>query len=264
MRRIFCVSVALAACLSLAGAEALVIAERGKESAYAIVMPANPSPSHHYAAVELRDFIAAATGEKLSVITHAATMPQKAVVIEDADVGGDGDGFRLKVEGDRLYITGGCRGALYGVYEVLERFAGCRWYASWRTVVPRRDRIEVPADLDETQTPAFAMREPYWYDVLQHPEFAARLRVNSRSWHRMGEKYGGDPYRFGGGLGSCHTFDRLLSPKDYFASHPEYFSMVKGRRIRERTQLCLTNPDVLRIVTSNVLARIRTDPGAKF
>ena len=264
MRRIFVSGVVVAVCLSLAGAEALVIAERGKESAYAIVMPAKPSPSHHYAAVELRDFIAAATGEKLSVITHAATMPQKAVVIVDADVGGDGDGFRLKVEGDRLYITGGCRGALYGVYEVLERFAGCRWYASWRTVVPRRDRIEVPADLDETQTPAFAMREPYWYDVLEHPEFAARLRVNSRSWRRMGEKYGGDPYRFGGGLGSCHTFDRLLSPKDYFASHPEYFSMVKGRRIRERTQLCLTNPDVLRIVTSNVLARIRTDPGAKF
>ena len=65
----------LVAGLSLAGAEVLVIAERGKESDYAIVMPANPSPSHHYAAVELRDFIAAATGEKLSVITHAAAMP---------------------------------------------------------------------------------------------------------------------------------------------------------------------------------------------
>ena len=149
MRRVFVGGVVLVACLSLAGAEALVIAERGKESDYAIVMPANPSPSHHYAAVEFRNFIAAATGEKLSVITHAAAMPQKAVVIVDADVGGDGDGFRLKVEGGRLYITGGCRGALYGVYEVLERFVGCRWYSSWRTVVPRRDRIEVPADLDE-------------------------------------------------------------------------------------------------------------------
>ena len=130
--------------------------------------------------------------------------------------------------------------------------------------MPRRDRIEVPADLDETQKPAFAMREPFWYDISMNPEFAARLRVNSRSWRRLGEKFGGDPYRFGGGLGSCHTFDKLLSPKDYFDSHPEYFSMVKGRRTKERTQLCLTNPDVLKIVTSNVLERIRKDPGAKF
>ena len=175
------------------------------------------------------------------------------------------DGFRLKVDGSRLYIVGSAeRGTLYGVYEFLERFVGCRWYASWHTVVPRRDRVEVPADLDDTQTPAFAMREPYWYDVIQHPEFAARLRVNSRSWRRLGDKFGGDPYRFGGGLGSCHTFDRLLSPDEYFDAHPEYFSLVKGRRIKSRTQLCLTNPDVLRIVTSNVLERIRKDPGAKF
>jgi len=56
----------------------------------------------------------------------------------------------------------------------------------------------------------------------------------------------------------------LLPPEKYFDEHPEYFSMVKGRRMNGRTQLCLTNPDVLRIVTSNVLARIRKDPGAKF
>ena len=62
MRRVFVGGVVLAACLSLAGAEALVIAERGKESDYAIVMPANPSPSHHYAAVEFRNFIADVTG----------------------------------------------------------------------------------------------------------------------------------------------------------------------------------------------------------
>ena len=40
--------------------------------------------------------------------------------------------------------------------------------------------------------------------------------------------------------------------------------MVGGRRLKEHTQLCLTNPDVLAIVVSNVLARIRADPGAKF
>ena len=252
-------------------ADNLVIAERGKATEYSILIPAQASPAHKYAAEELRDFVEKTTGVKLPIVADAAAPPVKAILLEvgtgttGADRTAETDGFRLKADGKRLRVVGeNERGVLYGVYEVLERFVGCRWYSSWRTVVPRRDRIEIPADLDETQMPAFAMREPFWYDVSMHPEFAARLRVNSRSWRRMGEKYGGDPYRFGGGLGSCHTFDKLLPPEKHFDSHPEYFSMVKGRRMKNRTQLCLTNPDVLRIVTSNVLERIRKDPGAKF
>ncbi|MBQ6247892.1 MAG: DUF4838 domain-containing protein, partial [Kiritimatiellae bacterium] len=49
----------------------------------------------------------------------------------------------------------------------------------------------------------------------------------------------------------------------YFEKHPEYFSLVDGAR-RKDGQICLTNPEVLEIVTSNLLARIRRDPGAKF
>ena len=264
----------LCSCAASCGAGSLVLAERGKPAAFSIVVPANASQPQRYAAEELRDFTEKTTGVRLPIVTAdggshgASTLPEKAVLLEvksTVNATWETDGFRLKVDGSRLRILGeSSRGVLYGVYEVLERFAGCRWYSSWCSSVPRLKRVEVPADLDETQRPAFAMREPYWYDVIAHPEFAARLRVNSRSWRRMGEKYGGDPYRFGGGLGSCHTFDTLLPPDKYFDAHPEYFSMVKGRRMRDRTQLCLTNPDVVRIVTSNVLERIRKDPGAKF
>ena len=264
----------LCSCAASCGAGSLVLAERGKPAAFSIVVPANASQPQRYAAEELRDFTEKTTGVRLLIVTAdggslgASTLPEKAVLLEvksPVNTTWETDGFRLKVDGSRLRIIGeSSRGVLYGVYEVLERFAGCRWYSSWCSSVPRLKRVEVPADLDETQRPAFAMREPYWYDVIAHPEFAARLRVNSRSWRRMGEKYGGDPYRFGGGLGSCHTFDTLLPPDKYFDAHPEYFSMVKGRRMRDRTQLCLTNPDVVSIVTSNVLERIRKDPGAKF
>ena len=262
---------------SLFGAEQLVIAERGKAAEYSIVVPENASPVLTYAAEELRDFTEKVTGVKLPIVTDAAALPERAIAIEDVSSGvghaanvfaaprGGDDGFHLKVEGDRLRIIGeNGRGVLYGVYEVLERFAGCRWYASWHSVIPIRDRIEIPANLDETQTPAFAMREPYWYDVTKNQEFAARLRVNSRSWKSFDEKYGGNPYRFGGKLGSCHTFEQLLPQDKYFDAHPEYFSMIDGKRVRGKTQPCLTNPDVLRIVTSNVLERIRQDPGAKF
>lgn len=115
------------------------------------------------------------------------------------------------------------RGVLYGVYETLEKYAGCRWYASWHSVIPQKDRVAVPGDLDDSQKPAFLMRESYWYDVNNNRDFAARLRVNGYN-HTTGTvdaKYGGDDFRFGGGLGSCHTFEALLPQGVYFDKHPD-------------------------------------------
>ena len=277
-------ALAAAAGATSAVAGTLVIAERGKAAEYSIVVPPDAPPSQGYAAEELRDFVEKATGVRLPIVVRGTGNGEwgtgnrergtgnKAIVLETNLRASESpretmpDSFRLRVDGDRLLVVGGSgRGVLYGVYEVLERFAGCRWYASWHTVVPLLDRIVIPDDLDETHIPAFAMREPFWFDVLRHPEFAARLRVNSRSRETpLGEKFGGDPYRFGGGLVNAHTFEELLPSARYFDEHPEYFALVDGRRVRERSQPCLTNPDVLRVVTSNVLERIRRDPGAKF
>ena len=268
-KTLFVLLVAASATLP-AGAGDLELAVRGAPAAYTIVVPEKASPSQRYAAEELRDFTEKTTGVKLPIATDAAPLPAKAILLGEtkytdvkANVGTDG--FRLVARPPHLLVVGAPdRGTLYGVYELLERFAGCRWYSSWCSKIPHLDRFAVPTTLDDTQVPALMMREPFWWDVLQNGDFAARLRVNSRSWRGNEEKYGGTPFRFGGGLGSCHTFNALLPPEKYFDAHPEYFSMVKGKRMNGRTQLCLTNPDVLRIVTSNVLARIRRDPGAKF
>lgn len=280
MKRImpFVLCALAAGCALVSGTNStLKLAVRGKQAAYTIVIPEAASPSQKYAAEELRDFTEQTTGVKLPIVTDAEPLPKKAILLgvtkytdelagrgKSAAEGLGTDGFRLLACPPHLLVVGAPdRGTLYGVYEVLERFAGCRWYSSWHSVVPERESIEVPATIDDVQVPAFAMREPYWFDVKHHPEFAARLRVQvSRSPSE--EKYGGCAFRFGGGLSSCHTFEKLLSPDKYFDEHPEYFSMVKGERLKKRSQLCLTNPNVLRIVTSNVLERIRSDPGAKF
>ena len=280
---------------SAATAGNFVLAERGKPAGCAIVIEADADECVRYAADELRRFVCETTGVELPVATNGAA-EGRAVVLQVEGWGtGNGeqgtgaafptvqrsndsavqrhcpDAFHLHVEGERLRITGdGARGVLYGVYEVLERFAGCRWYSSWHSVIPKRDRIELPDVFDDVQTPAFEMREPFWFDVRRHADFAARLRSNSFKWGTVKPQYGGDDFRFGGGLPSAHSFGVLLPPERYFAEHPEYYCMVDGVRGTNGQprgitwQPCLSNPDVLRIVTSNVLERIRTDPGARF
>src|SRR5204863_199957 len=61
-----------------------------------------------------------------------------------------------------------------------------------------------------------------------------------------------------------HTFNSILDPKKHFEQHPEYFSMVGGKRISEQTQLCLTNPDVLAIAIETVKGWIAKNPKANI
>ena len=269
-------TLALAAGLlaNLLCAQSLTLATRGQHAAYTIVRPANASPSQAYAAEEFQRFTEQLTGVRLPIATDDAPLPDRAILLGDtrhtarllgapADLKALGDdGFRLKTCPPHLLILGGpVRGTLYGAYEALERLGGCRWYASWHSVIPKLDAWSVPP-LDETQKPAFALREPFWFDLFDG-DLAARNKCNGNAM-RLADRHGGHSFRFGGGLGSCHTFNILCSPETLFDAHPEYFSEIKGKRVKENTQLCLTNPDVLRLVTSNVLARIRKDPGASF
>lgn len=271
MKQIAFALVAFLVPVSLFG-QGLTLATRGQPAAYTIVRPANASPSQIYAAEEFQKFTEQMTGVRLPIVADDAPLPERAILIGDTrhtarilgvpvDLKALGeDGFRLKTCPPHLLILGGpARGTLYGVYETLEHFGGCRWYTTWHSIIPERDAWTIPP-IDDTQTPAFAMREPFWYDMFDG-DLAARNKANGNAM-RLIEKHGGK-IRFGGGL-FVHTFNTLCPPEEYFADHPEYFSEIEGRRTADRAQLCLTNPDVVRIVTGRLLERIRKDPGARL
>ena len=266
--------------MSAASAADMNLAVRGESATYAIVIPEAASPSQRYAAEELRDFTERVTGVALPIVTDAEPLPEKAILLGEtrhtdallnergAEAAGLGeDGFRLVARPPHLLVIASpVRGTLYGVYEILERFAGCRWYASWHSVIPKIDKLSIPSDLDDTQVPAFVMRDPGWYDIRENPAFAARLRVNQMDAKFADiSKFGGTVVRWSR-LNLCHTFQYLLPPAKYAEEHPEYFALVNGKRKTtplywaEAAEPCLTNPDVLRIMTSNVLAYIRQHP----
>ena len=262
MRSLF--PVLLAGLASCACAGDLVLAERGRPAACTVVVRRDATPCERHAADELRTLVARLTGVELPLADDAAPLPARAVLLGGTrhsasllpDAGADlGDeGFRLKAAGPHLLVLGGAgRGPLYGVYELLERFGGCAWYSDAFEVVPRLDRLAVPSDLDETQRPAFDLRAQNGAKDFHGTDWALRNKMNPE---HLGPDLGGSRHRFDPVLGKCHTFNALLNPDDWFDAHPEYFSEVDGVRVRHRTQLCLTNPDVLRLCTEKVLARI--------
>jgi hypothetical protein len=59
-----------------------------------------------------------------------------------------------------------------------------------------------------------------------------------------------------------HTLFGLVPPGRYFKAHPEYYSEIDGVRRHVAAQLCLSHPEVLRLATEAVLARMREMPDA--
>ncbi|OQC16650.1 MAG: hypothetical protein BWX73_00719 [Lentisphaerae bacterium ADurb.Bin082] len=260
----------LAGMCGLASAQAaLTLAKRGQQPEYVIMRAEGAAPSIILGCQEFQQFVCEQTGVTLPLVTDAEVLPAKVVLVGDTRYTREllgtnynlkdlrDDGFQLRTVGERLVVLGGKRGAMYGLFELLERFGGCRWYASWCSVIPTRDDFVVPS-LAETQQPAFLMREPFWYDMF-NTTMAYRNKCNGNRMNLTEEQ--GGKIRFGGGL-FVHTFDRLVPPSEFFATHPEYFSEIKGKRYNGYAQLCLTNADVLRILTERLLAAIRKDPTA--
>jgi hypothetical protein len=58
-----------------------------------------------------------------------------------------------------------------------------------------------------------------------------------------------------------HTLDSFV-PRSLFASHPEYFPLIDGRRVDGDVQRCLSNPEVLRLAVEGVRRAFAADPEA--
>ena len=210
------------------------------------------TPSVRYAADELR--------EHLGKLVIAKPDVDISIGLSDDPSLGD-DGFEINSSDGVVSVRGGKRGVIYGLYELLERYGGVVWTSPDYTHIPEDGTFSVPDGVSLRETPAFAAR--YLSTFTNDITFASRCRLNEYSHHHntkpFDECYGGPFPPFDEMLGKCHTFQKLVSADRYYATHPEYFSLVNGRRERRRPQLCLTNPDVFNIALSNVIRRIEAN-----
>jgi hypothetical protein len=245
----------------------LVLAKQGK-STYSIFISEAAPPSEQRAAEELQKFIEEMTGARLPIVTDAQEPAGNLVLVGDSkqlrklglnipfDTLG-AEGFALRTEGNHLVIAGGKpRGTMYGVYTFLDSL-GCRWFTTDVSVIPKKPTLLVPP-LNASHQPAFEYREPYFAEAFDK-DWAARNRVNGAS-QRLDESTGGKISYFP----FVHSFYQILPPKEYFQDHPEYYALVDGRRRDDNAQLCLTNPDVLRLTIQTVLKWIDQHPEASI
>lgn len=230
--------------------------------ARAIALPQDAPPAVHTAARELQGALERAGGPPLPIVAAGgAAGPVFAVGIAAPGEGDPTapDACRVARRGDRLHLWGqGPRGALHAVHALLQDVLGFRWPAPDLEVLPRLPQPEQLPEADLLQEPSFPVRDVGYREALQAP-WGSRLRLNGDFAARaLGPEWGGGMRyaRF------VHTFYALVPPVRYFARHPEYFSLVDGRRRESHAQLCLTNPDIVGIAAREVSAWFAADPQA--
>ena len=246
-------------------AAAVLSGSRLSAATHAICVSRQASPSEKRAAGELQLHLGQMTGEQITIITDdQAAEGQPVIAVGESEVTRrmgisppTGESFLLRSVGHSLVIAGGReRGTMYGVYAFLERL-GVRWFTRDITRMPHMHALTLPT-LNETESPAFEYREPFFTEALDK-DWAARNRTNGNFQH-LDESTGG---RISYAI-FVHSFNSLVPPEKYFKDHPEYFSLIEGRRRSERSQLCLTNREVLNLVVEQVRRRLDEHPEARI
>lgn len=229
-----------------------------------IVISAEAADYEKYSAETLQKYICEMTGAKPKIITDDVKLGGNKIfvgetVYTDFDFAGMKDGsYFITSDKDSVTICGsGNSGTVYGVYRFLEEYCSLHFYTKDVVTIDHCDTLTVPDDINISYEPYFSARRLDTTSTY-NTDFAVANSLNNGMAIPV-SRGGSIPY-----LGNfCHSLiNTYCTPGKYFDEHPEYFALHDGKRVPD--QLCLTNDDVLKIVTEEVLQVLRqqSDPNA--
>jgi len=98
----------------------------------------------------------------------------------------------------------------------------------------------VPGDLRVEKTPLLRVN-------TAHPAGGSFYDLANNRFPRVDELFGG------------HTWERAVPPEKFGNTHPEYFAMISGSRLKPeggRAQYCLSNPEVQELIYQDLASRL--------
>ena len=223
-----------------------------------IVTPTDATITEDYAAERLKFYLDKITGGDIQIITEDKKASYEISVgatdRDDTDFSSAADGsYIITSTADTVIINGeGNKGTINGVYAFLEKYCGCHWYEAEVIVIPENENLTVPSDINETYTPFFEYTETDTRSSWD-PEFSVANGLTGGIYKDLSAEQGHAVEYIGR---SSHTLiNYFCQPDKYFAEHPEYYAL-RGKT-RQPKQLCLTNEDVIDVVTEEALELLR-------
>lgn len=211
----------------------------------------NPTAEEQKAAREIQFYVQKISGAVLEIVQAGGDLKGLAPVYlggaADAGIleaiqakGGDPAAFALVATAEGVSVRGMApEGTFNGACELLEQL-GVRWFlpGDLGTVIPTAKTL-VLKEQRTIQVPSFPSR---YLQGVRDDEWERRMRA-------------GGP-RFP----SAHGVRLGVRSDDLFSQHPEYFALRDGKR--SKSQLCVSNPEVLRLAVQSTKEFFRQNPRA--
>ena len=269
-------------------ASAFNIASFGEARAVIVTGP-NPSPVVQEMARELTNYLdRIVVGAKFKISERP--VGGKNTIRLGTPYAGKPDEFAVFVnKRSELELTGTPpRGTVYAAYALLEQL-GCRFWAPDQETVPTARQLVLPSAFKLVEAPAFAPR-PVWCEDGAYPYWLAKNRLTSGIGNPIPEKLGGSS---NWNMGETLAL-KYVAPKTYFKAHPDWYALrplkagapgpgqiavtegatpgtqlagSKGKHaeplVRDSSQICSTNPEVIQKVIEEVRAELAKHPDAE-
>lgn len=241
----------LSACSSKA--QDITIVSNGS-SEYKIITPREPSKLEQKSAKVLQQYIQRISGAQLPIQQESGRLTTAAIYIGHTSKEERvhprkmaPESYLLKTDNQDLVICAGSgKGLIYGVYNFLETYLGCKKLSNDPAIVPQTKQINIPGHILDEYKPPFEYRQAY-YPASHDAEYLEwnQLQQLDDLWGLWG-----------------HSYNKLVPPQTYFKTHPEYYALVKGTR--QPSQLCLSNEAVYNIVVSELKKRMADNADALY
>jgi hypothetical protein len=162
-----------------------------------------------------------------------------------------GDDWDLKMNGKyfKFHPQASRKGSVFAVCDFLEKFCGVRWFWPGKsgTVIEKKAQVAFPDKLSINEKPSFLYRSFFLY----RPSQEQCRDIYTWAIRNRAETAIGDPWC------CAHSWAYILTNK-YFKKHPEYYSLIKGKRmpflenrkgkvLGHSRQICTSNPSVKNI-----------------
>lgn len=229
-----------------------------------IVLPKKVTLTEQLAANEITDYFYRSTGVSINIYKETDSIPSSLVQIHvgrtnncnlDLKLPVDvlPDEIFIKSNANRIYLVGGGDlGTRFAAYEFLKIFLGIRWFIPTELFeyVPRQKTVSTKMPIDIHKKPAFELRvfgyiwsgENCSYVGKKDAQYGCDLWA-TRNMLTVDSK--GRPFDF------SHNLFGIVPPEKYGESHPEYYPLVKGKRVVPTGpvgwQPCTSNPDLVRL-----------------
>jgi len=246
----------------------------GGTTAYRIVIEKEADVSTKAVAEDFAAILRKITGATFPVVTDD-TAPAAGEIVVGADnarleklgladmtkdfAGGE---YEIRTVEDKLVIAGGpLRGTINGMYGFLQDHLGCRWFTPGCMKMPKQETLEI-GDITDRQKPDFVWRSTnpclHW-----DAAWSARNRLNEC-------KAGGGTVSMNmlmsdprvatiGNYASGHAMSYI--PKALFETHPEYYSMIAGKRVcpdnANQRNYCMTNDGLAEYMADRLKRQLR-------